>query len=143
MAERTIIIASHAVEALAPLASHSIFLDDGRAVWTGTGPELLESEHLSHLKTEPVESAESELNVTKEWSHSVKADKPSDLEIKEAVPKTPKQLLVDEQRVKGSVSLTHWRDIKTFNGNNIFWAGLLTVLILNTIAPVAERLVLE
>jgi ABC-type Na+ transport system ATPase subunit NatA len=59
MAGRTIIIASHAVEALAPLADQAIYLDEGRVQWQGTGPELLESEHMSHLNRKPVHQAQS------------------------------------------------------------------------------------
>lgn len=51
MTGRTIIIASHAVESLAPLADKAIFLEDGTAKWQGLGPDLLESECMAHLKT--------------------------------------------------------------------------------------------
>jgi ABC-type multidrug transport system ATPase subunit len=145
MADRTIIIASHAVEALAPLAGHSVFLDDGKAIWTGTGPELLESEHMNHLKTEShkLSEPEPEPEATKERRQSVNKDSNLDFGLKEAVPKTPKQLIIEEQRAKGAVDLHHWRDLKRFNGATFFWSLLITMLLLAALAPVAERRVLE
>lgn len=173
MAGRTIIIASHAVEALAPLAYHSVFLDDGRAVWTGSGQELLESEHMKHLKTDPKRinyensenpDSEKEIGIDQKDTgyaadngidpnipakpgsvfSSLGEKKAMDkFELKEAISKTPKQLILEEGRDKGTVEFRHWRDLKRFNGTNVFWAGALTLLLLSTIFPVVEKTVLE
>ena len=175
MAGRTVIIASHAVEALAPLAHHSVFLDDGKAVWTGPGKDLLESEHMKHLKTESKwvdfndadvsekdasiaknekiaisganndKALDSRLSDRKSSISSESADKKDKdkFEIKEAFPKTPKQLLLEEGRDTGTIEFRHWRDLKRFNGTNLFWTGAIFLLIVGALLPVIEKSVLE
>jgi ABC-type multidrug transport system ATPase subunit len=158
MKGRTIIIASHAVESLAPLAHHSIFLDDGRAVWTGSGKELLDSEYMKHLRTGSVavhelDPADQENKAeaptiaileNDDHLHEGEIDKEiKDFDVKEAVPRTPKQLIAEEERSKGDVDLNHWRDLMTLNGNNMFWAAVAVILILCNLLPVASRRVLE
>ena len=139
---RTIIIASHAVEAMAPLAQHSILLDDGRAVWSGSGKALLESEHMTHLKaedfTESLLSAEDEENTGRQDGLQV-----HQLEIRDAIAKTPKQLVIEEKRNKGNVDLHHWWTLKRANGGKSFWIGMVLLLLLSGVAPVVERGVLE
>jgi ABC-type multidrug transport system ATPase subunit len=163
MKDRTIIIASHAVEALAPLAESSIFLEDGRAVWTGTGHDLLASKYMEHLKT-----GDSELTA---WGKdgSAQADRDSstqsivgshlqskqiealpkigtertDFAVREQITKTPRQLVMEENRKKGEINFDQWKDLKHFNGNNLFWSGMIALLFLATWSPVAERHVLE
>jgi len=135
---RTIIIASHAVESLAPLAGHAVFLNDGRAVWSGTGAELLDSTHMAHLKTETAPAAEpTDLDIGEKIA--LEAGDESAFQIKEAVPKTPKQLLIEENRQKGSVSAQHWTELKRFNGKNLFWTALILLLCASVLLPVAER----
>ena len=139
---RTIIIASHAVEAIAPLAQNSILLDDGRAVWSGTGPELLESAHMLHLKTETPAGEDavpaSSTDALPEQFLSIEA-----FELKEAEAKTPRQLVVDEKRDKGMVGLHHWYNLKKANGGHIFWIAMGLFLTVAGAAPVVERSVLE
>ena len=168
MQGRTIIIASHAVESLAPLAHHSIFLEDGKTVWTGPGKGLLESEHMKHLKTETAPAAGHEVVFEKNAPAGVdetaatemldkeklearrqslaepgeKADA-ANFEIKEAIPKTPKQLILEEKRDQGTVDFRHWRDLKKFNGTNLFWTGAIALLLVSTLLPVIEKSVLE
>ena len=173
MQGRTVIIASHAVESLAPLAHHSIFLEDGKTVWTGPGKELLESEHMKHLKTDRAPAAGHEVVVEKNVPPGVgetaatetldkeKLDKEklearrqslaepgekadaANFEIKEAIPKTPKQLILEEKRDQGTVDFRHWRDLKKFNGTNLFWTGAIALLLVSTLLPVIEKSVLE
>ena len=144
MAGRTVIIASHAVETLAPLANHAIFLDDGKAIWSGSGADLLASEHMAHLKTtasdiQPAPDAiEGDLADEKElW------EKAHSFKVLEAVPKTPKQLIVEEKRATGTVDTRHWVDLKKASGSNIFWVGMAMLLLLSVLGPVAERHALE
>jgi ABC-type multidrug transport system ATPase subunit len=150
MAGRTIIIASHAVEALAPLADHAIYLDEGRVQWQGTGPELLESEHMSHLKSETSSSSsvlEDDSAATSEpdLTHMPrKASLPSDIEetsfeVVRVPAKTPRQLLVDEDRAKGAVDFRLWSGLLRMNdGPGYFTAFILTTLI-SIVGPVGER----
>ena len=136
--DRTIIIASHAVEFLAPLADHAVFLDDGRAVWTGTGAELLESTHMAHLKTDMVAPIRSD-DIDVGEKIGLDAGDKFAFQIKEAIPKTPKQLIVEETREKGSVSVQHWMELKRFNGKNLFWTATAALLFASVLMPIARR----
>lgn len=162
MKDRTIIIASHAIEALAPLAEHAIFLEDGRAVWTGSGHGLLASKYMEHLKTGDSETAwrkdgrtqadwdslnqsiiESDLQGKQVEAEPKIGTERTDFALKEQITKTPRQLVMEESRKKGEINFDHWRDLKHFNGNNLFWSGMIALLFLATWSPVAERHVLE
>jgi ABC-type multidrug transport system ATPase subunit len=152
MAGRTIIIASHAVESLAPLARQAIFLDAGKVAWTGTGPDLLESEHMAHLKTETtalLKEEEEDDNAPTAWTlrkrqQSEKLSSTSaDFELNTAVARTPRQLIIEEKRAKGTIDMQHWNDLITFNGGKLFWSGLMVLLIVTCLSPVAERKALE
>lgn len=144
MAGRTVIMATHSVESLAPLASHTVFLDDGQAIWQGTGNELLESRHMAHLKT----ASSSEENycpagqvMEKQESQDMKEMKP--FEIKEATPKTPKQLIIEEKQARGSVDLKYWQELLHFNGNSLFWVAVIIVTVATCLVPVARQRTLE
>ncbi|WWC93054.1 uncharacterized protein L201_008018 [Kwoniella dendrophila CBS 6074] len=166
MRERTIIIASHAIEALAPLAKHAIYLDDGRCIFTGDGRGLLNSEHMTHLKTESrVQSKASsritsttnlsELNapITSSVGKSKGPEKNEVSEksieqtkrfvIKEAIPKTPRQLILEEERASGQVDLKHWRNLLALNGSGVYWVTVMLLMSASTLSPVAERTVLS
>ena len=146
MADRTVIIASHAVEALAPLANQAIFLDNGRAVWQGSGPQLLETEHMAHLKGNQITKHDdtdliAEKSEDQEQSRSLGASVA--FEVKEAISKTPKQLVMDEQRSKGNVDLNHWWDLVAFGGGHAFWFAMVFLLVISCLSPVAYRKVLQ
>jgi ABC-type multidrug transport system ATPase subunit len=149
MAGRTIIIASHAVESLAGLAHQAIYLDEGRVLWQGTGSELLDSEHMSHLKSEasssnfdlddPPATVEPDLSKMPR-----KASLPSEIEensfVVVRVPaKTPRQLLVDEDRAKGAVDFSHWSDLLRMNGGPLYFSAFISATLVSIIGPVCER----
>lgn len=148
MAGRTVIIASHAVESLAPLAEQAIFLDAGRVVWQGTGPEMMSSEHMKHLKTETADSSHSQEGFERDVLMNRRSTDKTDedgaaLEIKETPLKTPKQLIVEDEQAEGAIDGKYWRELLHLNGGKSFWLLLATILILSVLAPVAERRVLE
>jgi ABC-type multidrug transport system ATPase subunit len=152
MAGRTVIIASHAVELLAPLACQALFLDAGKVVWTGTGPDLLESEHMAHLKTEApalLKEEEEDNNVPtigtlrKRRQSEKLSSMSADFELNTGVARTPRQLLMEEQRAKGTIDMQHWKDLITSNGGKMFWSGLMVLLFVTCLSPVAERKALE
>ncbi|OXB36983.1 ABC transporter ABCC.6 [Cryptococcus neoformans] len=159
---RTVILASHAVETLAPLAAHAIYLDDGRCLWQGSGWQLLETGHMAHLKTESrspsrfpsrLPSSEDLKAEAKNYRKDKKKDeKPASLnvqaakekfEIREAIPKTPKQLVIEEERAVGAVELIHWKNLLKFNGNGVYWAAAFTLMMAAVLAPVCERMTLS
>ena len=146
MAGRTVIIASHAVETLAQLAKQAIFLDSGRAVWQGTGQELLETEHMAHLKGDPTAINEKSIIVpaaAQSQQQSEKMETTEAFEVKEALSKTPKQLIIEEERSKGDVDLSHWWDLIAFGGGRAFWCTMVILLVISCLAPVAHRKVLQ
>lgn len=151
MIGRTVIIASHAVETLAPLTNQAIFLDAGRVVWQGEGIALMQSEHMAHLKTDgekhPQEQPASEEPslelLEKRRGSAENSEDAQTFDIREAPPKTPRQLIMDEVRAKGNVDLKHWRDLMSFNGGKAFWIVMTTLLLSSSIMPVVERRVLE
>jgi ABC-type multidrug transport system ATPase subunit len=157
MAGRTVIIASHAVESLAPLAQNALFLDAGSVVWSGVGSELLESEHMTHLKTELPEvpptpiDGDAEEPTTNERRASVNVLNGgvpdtlggAEFEVRKPIAKTPRQLIMEDERAKGTIDLKHWKDLMGLNGGKLFWIGLAAILFASCVLPVAERKTLE
>jgi ABC-type multidrug transport system ATPase subunit len=154
MTGRTIIIASHAVESLASFADRAIYLDEGRAQWQGTGLELLESEYMSHLKSETSSSSlilEDDANTGAEPNITAMARKASlpsafdenSFEVVRVPAKTPMQLLVDEDRAKGSVDLKMWIDLMRMNGGPMFFTAFMITTLISIIGPVGERQVIK
>lgn len=149
MQGRTVIIASHAVEALGPLAEKAIFLDQGQVVWKGTGPELLASKHMLHLmsdiKAETMAQSDNEKRIIDlaDLIPPSKRESPNDFVIQEAPLKTPKQLILDEKRGKGHITYKLCLKLIQYNGSWIFHFGMLVILLAVATAPVASRHVLE
>lgn len=149
MTGRTVIIASHAVETLAPLADQAIFLDAGRVVWKGNGPGLMASEHMQHLKSghqDHPQSSQAEIPSTELLEKRRGSGGPETavkFEIKESPPKTPKQLVMDEFREKGIVDMRVWKELIKFNGGKFFRLGTIVLLFSSSLMPVFERRVLE
>jgi len=154
MSGRTIIIASHAVESLAALADRAIYLDKGRVQWQGSGPELLESEYMSHLKSEtsaatsvtnddPVASAEPDITVMPRKASLPSTIEEESFEVVRVPAKTPRQLLVDEDRAKGSVAFSLWSDILRMNGGPVYFTAFIGTTLISIVGPVAERQVIK
>lgn len=145
MAGRTIIIASHAVESLAPISHQAIFLEDGRVAWKGTGVDLLSSEYMAHLRTRPTSDWKDDIETSDQFMKrrpSVEEDMET-FEVKEALVRTPRQLVIEETRSKGSVQTKYQWENVWFNGGIFFYALLFLLLLACTLFPVAERRGLE
>jgi len=154
MAGRTIIIASHAVESLAPFANHAIYLDGGCVQWEGTGLELLESEHMTHLKSEsstsgslacdnPGPTAKPDITIMAQEASLPSAIDEDLFEVVRVPAKTPHQLLLDEDRAKGSVEFSLWGDLMRMNGGPIYFTFFITTTLISVLGPVAERQVIK
>jgi ABC-type molybdate transport system ATPase subunit len=131
-------MASHAVELVAPLASAAIFLDEGRVKWQGTGPELLKSSHMAHLK-----SADGDIPSHLEEGTVHNDREKGEYVVQEVLPKTPKQLILEETRAKGEVDMKHWWNLKKRNGSNFFWLAMMILMVMSCLAPVVERKLLS
>ncbi|WRT69478.1 uncharacterized protein IL334_006464 [Kwoniella shivajii] len=166
MTGRTIIIASHAIEALSPLADHTVYLDDGRCTFTGSGRQLLDSEYMSHLRTESrlpsrvPSRMPSSVDLSADKTHSSnlrddlhKAEEKNEVseksieqaekfEIREVIPKTPRQLILEEEQGSGTVDIQHWKNLLALNGNCVYWLVLVLLMLASTLSPVVERKVL-
>jgi ABC-type multidrug transport system ATPase subunit len=153
MAGRTVIIASHAVESLADLAHRALFLEDGTVAWQGTGPELLETEYMSHLKTErstaQAENSDIDADLNEpEPSAKRKASLANTMEadqfdVRRAPARTPRQILVEEKRDKGTVAFRHWFELMKMNGGPIYFTAFSVFTLVSVLGPVAERHLLK
>lgn len=151
---RTVIIASHAVEALAPISQRAFFLGDGTCLWQGSGPDLMATEHMSHLKAESQETQASALDIVGEehakssgFDETQKAKDleigASEFEIRVAPAKTPRQMLVDEKRAHGAVESRYWLELVRMCGGRLFLTSFLVLTLGSVLGPVAERALVE
>lgn len=151
MAGRTVIIASHAVEALAGFADRALFLEDGTVSWQGTGSELLETGYMSHLKGEKsaASSKASESGAesdgpepepsSKRKASLANEDEADQFEVRRAPAKTPRQILVEEKRDKGTVAAHHWIELMKMNGGPVYFSALGVFTVLSVMVPVLGR----
>ena len=135
MKDRTLIIASHAVEALAPLADQAIFLDDSRIAFAGTGPQLLQSEYMRHLATE-AEVGETVDEARIDETNQTSGLASHDFEVRVAKQKTPRQLIVEDARSDGSVKAEHWWNLIKANGGVFQWSLTGLAAIIACLGPV-------
>jgi hypothetical protein len=99
---------------------------------------------MSHLRTDTATAAPGRVVTPLEASQEDGTTEAKDtFEVVDAVPKTPRQLILEEQRVQRYIPLNRWSELKEFNGTHLFWTILTTLLVLSTLGPVAERRVLE
>ena len=140
MQERTIVIASHAVESLAPLAHQALFLEDSRVVFTGTGDELLRSDYMRHLATDSTETGDDTARDDADNHTSGLAS--HDFVVKESVHKTPRQLIVEDARSDGNIKMNHWWDLIKANGGCLNWIGIAIFLLLNCSMPLLSMKIL-
>ncbi|KAL7420090.1 hypothetical protein Q5752_005055 [Cryptotrichosporon argae] len=119
MAGRTIIIASHAVEALAPIAPTT-------PSTSTTGGSY--GEPRQEMEIQPAEASSLEM---------------VPYDIKAQTPKTPRQLVVEEEKVKGNVDIRLWFALKKLTGNNLFWAITSVLMVITALLPVVYQKVLE
>lgn len=153
MAGRTIIVASHAVESLAPLADKAIFLEDGTAKWQGRGHDLLESEYMAHLKTgdsshslasEYVAGTSASTAVVEGFEQSALARKGTENFVVQRAPlKTPRQILVDENKIKGAVDAKYWIELVKMNGGPLFFVTYVAFSLLAMSGPIVTRVILK
>lgn len=149
MSSRTIIIASHAVEALAPMADHAVFLEDGRAKWRDNGPDLLNTEFMAHLQTKDTDSNGQGSSSKPQGTASGFGE---DLDVRQGLDdyvvqraplKTPRQVLLDEDKIKGAIDRQHWINLVRQNGGPVFFAAYLVTTGCSLAMPVVENSVLK
>lgn len=150
MRDRTVIIASHAVEAIGPIAEHAIFLEDNRVVFTGKGSELLSSEYMAHLRSsddgESTSGAGAAAGHTPAMDEAVVREQKGEaetFEVKHQSPKTPRQLLIDDHRAEGAIKWERWTELMTFNGGVLFWVMSFGLLFLTRAGGFMESKTLE
>ena len=151
MSNRTIIIASHAIESLAPISHRAVFLANGTLVWTGTGPDLLATEYMSHLVSrDSVMSASGEITSIGKGVHGETPESGeqtpktvSAFEIRRSPAKTPRQILVDEKRAGGVVDAHYWIELVRLCGGRLFLFTFVLLTLGSILGPVAESALLR
>lgn len=53
------------------------------------------------------------------------------------------QLVEEESREKGQINRSIWLNLKGSMGSNLYWIGLLGLLLTSCLSPVAERHIIE
>lgn len=150
MADRTVIVASHAVDVMAPLADLAIFLQNGTVAWHGAGRDLLNTSYMKHLQTPQVLEQDAKhktdvqpknVDVNAAITEPDRNHKPYTLLTKH--DKTPRQQLLQENREKATVSFGKWLELKGDMGGNWWWLTLM--LLVSTCAGVTyiSRRILE
>lgn len=146
-AGRTIIIASHAVEALAPISHQALFLQDAKVVFCGTGSELLSSPHMAHLVADKFGPDLGTLDDSRDIQPASNPAESSEdvptFEVKESSPKTPRQLIEDETRGDGALSGAVWFKTLWSCGGVWYWSMLAVMLLAVNLMGLFQGKVLE
>ena len=139
---RTIVIASHAVEALAPVAHKAIFLEDSQVVWQGRGQDLLSTTYMAHLGT-PTDTASGSGEVPAEVIKVKNSGNSGTFVLQDCTIKTPRQLVLDEVQGQGGVQIEHWKNVIKDSGGWMFWTASVLILCFASLTPIVQRAVLQ
>lgn len=152
---RTVIIASHAVEALAPISDKAVYLEDNTVAFQGTGPELLESSYMAHLTTlatstllnvqsgrdKDVDRGAGKLQGLPDESALESGMECLDLSVEPL--KTPRQLVLADQRAAGQIDSRHWKMIFTLHGGSVYWSVAALIMLGVVLIVPARTKILE
>jgi hypothetical protein len=108
---------------------------------------------MSHLKTEKSTTSSEGLDVSGEvneqdpsahrkasLANSMEAER---FDVRKAPAKTPRQILVEEKRDKGTVAFHHWFELMKMNGGPSYFTAFTVFTVLSVLGPVAERELLK
>lgn len=125
-----------------------LILNEGRAVWQGSGPSLLQSKYMAHLNTQSAIQETAKPNDSLPTAEKValgtlenSAD--STIKMNSAHGKTPKQVLLDESKGNGDLNSAHWRGLVHIMGTPFWWAVVAVLIGTSSLIPLASRKFLE
>jgi energy-coupling factor transporter ATP-binding protein EcfA2 len=140
---RTIVIASHAVEALAPVAHKAIFLEDNQVVWQGRGQDLLSTTYMAHLGTSTDTASGSGEVPIAEVIKVENSGSAGTFVLQHGTIRTPRQLVLDEVQGQGGVQIEHWKNVIKDSGGWMFWTASVLILCFASLTPIVQRAVLQ
>jgi hypothetical protein len=105
---------------------------------------------MSHLKTEKSATSSETKAESKQPEPSSKRRislanelEAEQFEVRRAPGKTPRQILVEEKRDKGTVALHHWVELMKMNGGPLYFTTFTLFTLFCVMGPVGERHLLK
>lgn len=139
---RSIVIVSHAVSSLAPLAAFACYLREGRVVFKGTGRDLMNSELLQDSPSRG--GSETDLASSRATLVDPDDKSPDRSAIKALLQRSSvTKLIQDESQSRGSASWAIWRDFLARNGSYIFWSLVVMFELVVAAGPLLQRSALK
>jgi ATPase subunit of ABC transporter with duplicated ATPase domains len=156
MKDRTVILVSHAIKMIVPVAAHVVILENGDLKFSGDADAFVAAGHLEELdesiapQESLVENQLSDVDSTEKATSSMQSAKKaaeiqgmSNGESHPVPKKTPRKLVEDEARSTGGIALSTWKVYFRAQGSPLFWAGFIFVIIIGACPPLWENLILN
>jgi len=156
MKDRTVILVSHAIKMIVPVAAHVVILENGDLKFSGDADAFVAAGHLEELDEdlvpqEPliedppfdVDSIEKTTPPTHPADKAAEGQGTSNGDSHSVPKKAPRKLVEDEARSTGGIALSTWKVYFRAQGSPLFWAGFIVVIIIGACPPLWENLILN
>jgi ATPase subunit of ABC transporter with duplicated ATPase domains len=156
MKGRTVILVSHAIKMIVPVAAHVVLLENGDLKFSGNADAFVAAGHLQEFDDSPdqkeslIEDRQSSMDATEKAAvphqsamQSEKLQELSSGESHSAPKKAPRKLVEDEARSTGGIALKTWKVYFRAQGSLLFWAGFIVVILIGACPPLWENLILN
>jgi len=156
MKDRTVILVSHAIKMIVPVAAHVVILENGDLKFSGDADAFVAAGHLEELDDSIVpqetliEVQSSDMHFTEKTTSPNQSAKNagensvmSNGALLSAPKKAPRKLVEDEARSTGGIALSTWKVYFRAQGSPMFCAGFIFVIIIGACPPLWENLILN
>jgi hypothetical protein len=154
---RTVILVTHHIKLLVPVAAHVVLLDNGDVKYSGPVKGFVEAGHMEELDETEDDGAVStstqlqpEIEGVLEGSQMgmagglAEADSKKKDNAENAVPaRPPRKLVEDEARQTGGISRGVWKTYLQAQGSTIFWICFGVITVIGSSPPLVERYILN
>lgn len=155
---RTIVLVTHHIKLLIPVAAHVVLLDNGDIKYAGGVKDFVEAGHMEQLDEvqggEPSSPSTPSETDTEGLATSKKADQLGGLDsqagieeanaVENAIPsRPPRKLVEDEARQTGGIAWSTWKTYLQAQGSIPFWICLGTITVLGACPPLIENTILN
>lgn len=149
---RTVIIVSHQIKLLFPVAAHVVLLDNGDVKYSGTVQDFIEAGHLEELVEAAGDNTDSISTHSKPEveeildtaADSSEGDAQQKDDANNAVPHhVPRKLVEDENRQTGAIAGRTWKTYLRAQGSTTFWICFLLVTVIGACPPLLDRYILN
>ena len=156
--DRTVILVTHHIKLLVPVAAHVVLLDNGDVKYTGPVKEFVEAGHMEEFEEQqdvkPLSKSDPTGSAVEKIIDGPEPDPQSAGEVQPAAKDTtapetavpsrpPRKLVEDEARQTGGIAWKTWKTYIQAQGSPLFWIFFAVIIVIGACPPLLERSILN